>query len=68
MDPINLKTTSSVNPIILNGRRMSHRSGRINKNTIANGQQTAKRMNHKISAKMNFMFFSNSQEQTIGQS
>jgi hypothetical protein len=45
-----LKTSSSVNPTILNGSKISHRSGSKKINARANGQHRTNRIHHKISA------------------
>ena len=52
--PINLKTTSSVNPIILNGSSISQMMGRININAKANGQHNAKSINQRRIAIIDF--------------
>jgi hypothetical protein len=50
MAPISLKTTSSVNPIILNGRRISHINGSKKIKASAKGQHITNKMNHKKTA------------------
>ena len=47
---ISLKTTSSVKPIILKGRRINHISGSKKIKASANGQHNTNKINHKITA------------------
>jgi hypothetical protein len=47
MAPISLKTTSSVNPIILNGSKISHINGSKKIKASAKGQHITNKMNHK---------------------
>gem|GEM_PF-5300774 len=42
--PINLNTSSSVSPTILNGNKISHKIGRIKTNANATGQHITNRM------------------------
>jgi len=44
---MSLKTISSENPIIRNGRRISQIRGRRKINTSASGQHNTKRINHR---------------------
>jgi hypothetical protein len=48
MAPMNLITTSSVNPTILNGRRISQTSGNSTSITIAMGQHSTSSMHQRI--------------------
>jgi hypothetical protein len=50
MAPISLKTTSMVNPTILNGRRINQTIGKRKINTSANGQQSTNKMHQRIIA------------------
>ena len=56
--PINLKTTSSVNPIILNGNSSNQSTGSKNSSTNANGQQSTSKMHQRIMA-MNVFIIGN---------
>lgn len=53
-----LKTRSMVSPTILNGRRMSHNSGKRKIITSANGQQTINNKHHRtIASKVFILIF-----------
>jgi len=52
---MNLKTNSSVNPIILKGRRINQISGRKNIRTNARGQHITNKIHQRIIARIVFM-------------
>jgi hypothetical protein len=52
---ISLNTSSSVNPIILNGSRINHIRGSRNSMTNAMGQQSTNKIHQRITANIVFM-------------